>query len=149
MIEYLTFQSLDMDRALLSSMLELHESIFGGQNSGTIVEELGKRSKFLILLGVVDGRVVGYKVGYEERTNRFYSWLGGVHPEYRNRGIASELMRRQHEWCEQQGYAVIRTHTKNKWRNMLILNIQHGFDIIGTYTDGKGEPKIILEKRLR
>jgi predicted GNAT superfamily acetyltransferase len=149
MVEYLAFQTLDMDRALLSGMLELHDSIFDGQNSGTILEELGKRSRFLILLAVVDGRVVGYKVGYEERTNRFYSWLGGVHPEYRNRGIASELMRRQHAWCEQQGYSVIRTHTKNKWRNMLILNIRHGFDIIGTYTDGKGEPKIILEKRLR
>jgi hypothetical protein len=31
---------------------------------------------------------------------------------------------------------------------MLILNIKHGFDVIGTYTDEKGEPKIILEKRL-
>lgn len=60
----------------------------------------------------------------------------------------SELMRRQHEWCRSHGYRVIRTHTKNKWRDMLILNIRHGFDVIGTYTDEKGEPKIILEKRL-
>jgi predicted GNAT superfamily acetyltransferase len=149
MIDYLAFETLDMDRALLSSMLELHHSIFDVQNSNTVVEELGKKSKFLILLAVADGRVVGYKIGYEDRANRFYSWLGGVHPEYRNRGIASELMRRQHAWCAQQGYSVIRTHTKNKWRSMLILNLHHGFDIIGTYTDGKGEPKIILEKRLR
>jgi predicted GNAT superfamily acetyltransferase len=149
MIDYLAFETLDMDRALLSSMLELHDSIFDVQNSNIVVEELGKKSKFLILFAVADGRVVGYKVGYEDRTDRFYSWLGGVHPAYRNRGIASELMRRQHAWCEQQGYSIIRTHTKNKWRNMLVLNIRHGFDIIGTYTDGKGEPKIILEKRLR
>ena len=31
---------------------------------------------------------------------------------------------------------------------MLLLNIKSGFDVIGTYTDGEGEPKIILEKRL-
>ncbi|MCL4426117.1 MAG: hypothetical protein M1299_02105 [Firmicutes bacterium] len=31
---------------------------------------------------------------------------------------------------------------------MLILNLRHGFDIIGTYTDEKGEPKIILAKSL-
>ena len=32
---------------------------------------------------------------------------------------------------------------------MLILNLKHGFDIIGTYTDDFGEPKIILEKKLK
>lgn len=42
----------------------------------------------------------------------------------------------------------VQTKTKNKWRDMLILNIKNGFDIIGTYTDDSGEPKIILEKKL-
>jgi hypothetical protein len=32
---------------------------------------------------------------------------------------------------------------------MLILNLKYGFDIIGTYTDNKGESKIILEKKLK
>jgi hypothetical protein len=31
---------------------------------------------------------------------------------------------------------------------MLIVNIKHGFDVIGTYTDDKGEPKVILQKTL-
>lgn len=31
---------------------------------------------------------------------------------------------------------------------MLILNLRHGFDTIGTYTDEKGEQKIILKKQL-
>ncbi|MBO8157289.1 MAG: hypothetical protein H0Z32_12600 [Bacillaceae bacterium] len=35
-----------------------------------------------------------------------------------------------------------------KWKGMLILNLKHGFDVIGTYTDEKGEPKIILRKNL-
>lgn len=92
--------------------------------------------------------MVGYKIGYQDRKSRFYSWLGGVYPEYRGQGIASELMLKQHEWCKQHGYAVVRTQTKNKWRSMLILNLRHGFNIVGTYTDEKGEPKITLEKRL-
>lgn len=71
-----------------------------------------------------------------------------MYSEYRGRGIASELMRRQHEWCHNESYKVIRTQTKNKWRDMLILNLRHGFDVVGTYTDEKGEPKIILKKRL-
>ncbi|HEY8343405.1 MAG TPA: GNAT family N-acetyltransferase [Calditerricola sp.] len=45
---------------------------------------------------------------------------------YRRRGIATELMKRQHAWCRRHGYQTIRTHTKNKWREMLILNLRHG-----------------------
>lgn len=33
-------------------------------------------------------------------------------------------------------------------RNMLIVNLWHGYNVIGTYTDGKCEPKNILEKQL-
>ncbi|EPZ52678.1 hypothetical protein N007_02510 [Alicyclobacillus acidoterrestris ATCC 49025] len=77
---------------------------------------------------------------------RFYSWLGGVHPEFRGRGIANELMRRQHVWCEKQGLHVIRTQTRNTWRDMLILNIRNGFNIVGTRTE-KGDTTILLEKR--
>ncbi|WNS77324.1 hypothetical protein RRV45_10165 [Bacillus sp. DTU_2020_1000418_1_SI_GHA_SEK_038] len=43
---------------------------------------------------------------------------------------------------------VVQTKTMNKWRNMLVLNIKNGFDVIDTYTDEKGIHKIILEKNL-
>ncbi|WP_219839071.1 GNAT family N-acetyltransferase [Paenibacillus sp. R14(2021)] len=129
-------------------MCLLHESIFGNQSSNSITQELSGRPQYLILVAIDNGRVIGYKIGYQDRKSRFYSWLGAVYPEYRSQGIASELMIRQHEWCKSQGYKVVRTQTKNKWRKMLILNIRHDFNIIGTYTDDKGETKIILEKQL-
>lgn len=146
-MEYKSFTSLELESDWYQSMCLLHSTIFKSQSSDSIEEELNARPKFLILVALDDDRVVGYKIGYQDRETRFYSWLGGVYPEYRGKGIASELMRRQHEWCKVQGYMVIRTLTKNKWRDMLILNLRHGFDIVGTYTDEKGEPKIILEKR--
>lgn len=31
---------------------------------------------------------------------------------------------------------------------MIVLNLRQGFDIVGTFTDDRGEPKIILEKYL-
>ena len=37
----------------------------------------------------------------------------------------------------------------NKWRNILILNIKTGFDVVGTETDNNNEIKIILEKKLK
>jgi len=146
-LEYKSFTRLEVESDWYQSMCSLHSTIFKTQSPDSIEEELRARPKFLILVAVDDGRVVGYKIGYQDRKSRFYSWLGGVYPECRGQGIASELMRRQHEWCKEQAYEVIRTQTKNKWRNMLILNLRHGMDIVGTYTDERGEPKIILEKR--
>lgn len=130
-------------------MCQLHKTIFTSQSPESIQEELGWRKKILIVLAFHKGKVVGYKIGYEDRKERFYSWLGGVYPVNRGKGIATKLLSMQHRWCEEQGYSVVRTQTKNRWRDMLILNIREGFNVVGTYTDDRGEPKIILEKDLQ
>jgi predicted GNAT superfamily acetyltransferase len=106
------------------------------------------KTRLLTFVAKENERVVGFKLGYERKGKHFYSWLGGVDEAYRGQGIANELMKRQHEWCRENGFRTIRTHTKNKWKHMLILNLKHRFDVIGTYTDNRGEPKIILEKKL-
>lgn len=147
-IEYVFFQSFPIEEPHYAGLCRLHDNIFAGQSSSSIALELQTRPWFLIQTATDAGEVVGYKIGYDERNGRFYSWLGGVNPLYRGQGIASELMRMQHEWCRDHKYKVIRTQTKNKWRDMLILNLRHGFDIVGTYMDEMGEPKIMLEKRL-
>ena len=58
-------------------------------------------------------------------------------------------MQHQHEWARQQGYLRIQTKTMNRWRSMLILNLQYGFDIIGTYMGNDGSVRIILQKMLK
>ena len=91
--------------------------------------------------------LVGFKCGYADRPDRFYSWVGGVHPSFRRRGIGEELMRRQHEGCRDWGYQAVRTMTTNEHRPMLLLNIRSGFDVIGTTTGRRGF-RIVLEKAL-
>ena len=98
-------------------------------------------------LALAEGQVVGCKLGYERKPGHYYSWLGGVRPEFRGQRIATELMRRQHAWCREQGYRRIRTQTYNRWRAMLLLNLRHGFDIIGTVQGAHGLT-IVLEKDL-
>ena len=61
--------------------------------------------------------------------------------------MATELLRRQHAWCQQAGYGRVRTHTYNKWRGMLLLNLRQGFDVIGTVQAAR-ELLLVLEKRL-
>lgn len=134
------------ENEVVDSMIWLHMVVFGEPDDlkGRMQEKRGLR----IDLALDGEKVVGYKIGYALNRDQFYSWLGGVDAEYRDRGIASELMTQQHLYAKDRGYSVVQTHTKNKWRNMLILNLKSGFDVIGTFTDREGEPKIIMERKL-
>lgn len=134
----------------LTSLLDLLTTTFADQSRSEFLTDLTYNlipTPALALLAFDGQRVVGCKMGYEQNPRQFYSWLGCVDPAYRGAGIATELMRRQHDWCRTRGYATIRTHTYNQWRSMLILNLRHGFDIIGT-VQGKRGLSIVLEKRL-
>ncbi|MGE8205623.1 GNAT family N-acetyltransferase [Heyndrickxia sp. NPDC080065] len=131
---------------IVNDILQLHTSIFGESNQ--LVRQMESKPDLLIHLALAAEKVVGYKIGYMLDDEKFYSWLGGVDEKYRNLGIASKLMENQHQYLVDHNYKKVQTKTKNQWRNMLILNIKHGFDVIGTYTNDHGEPKIILEKKL-
>ena len=130
-------------------MLKLGDQIFD-ENFAHEVEELDPKRKFNLCLFLAhEGeKVIGFKFGYELTSSKYYSWLGGVDPEFRGQGVATKLMDAQHEWCKKQAYEVIQTKTKNKFRSMLLLNIRYGFDITGTFINQKGDFKIILEKKL-
>ncbi|MYL46398.1 GNAT family N-acetyltransferase [Virgibacillus halodenitrificans] len=131
---------------LLNKVLNLHDSIF--KDAATLISKAENKSKVVFNLALEDEEIIGYKIGYELEPNVFYSWLGGVDESHRNKGVASKLMDQQHLYLIEKGYEIVQTKTKNKWRGMLVLNIKSGFDVIGTYKDNEGEPKIILEKRL-
>lgn len=144
-MEFVNFNCIP-ENGVMKNILQLHQTIFN--DSETLLNRLENKKNLLITLAMENEKVVGYKIGYELDHDKFYSWLGGVDASHRKHGIASNLMKLQHEFLKQNSYKIVQTKTKNKWKNMLILNLKHGFDVIGTYTDEKGEPKIILEKRL-
>ena len=149
-ITYQTYPALPPE-PLLSSLLDLLTSVFANQSRAEWLADLTRTATTYpacqTLLALDNERVVGCKLGYEYEPNVFYSWLGGVDPAYRGRGIAGELMRRQHDAGRAAGYVAVRTHTYNQWRDMLILNLRHGFDIVGTQP-GKRGLTIKLEKHL-
>lgn len=146
-IRFQVIEGIPVDTEILNGIVDVNVAIFKSSTAAGLLEQLSKRHALLIVVAMDGTRVAGYKIGYEQNQSQFHSWLGGVHPEYRKQGIASEMMRLQHNWCREHGYTSIRTHTKNKWREMLILNIRNGFDVVGTVTED-GLPKIILEKTL-
>jgi GNAT superfamily N-acetyltransferase len=134
----------------LASLLNLLGTVFTNQSQADLLTELNyqqARTGVQILLALENEQIVGCKLGYERKPGHYYSWLGCVVPAYRGRGIAKELMNRQHDWCREQGYHAVRTQTYNQWREMLILNLRCGFDIIGT-VQGKHGLSIVLEKKI-
>ena len=148
-IQYYVYTALP-PASLVRSLLDLLTGVFDNQTSAELQTEFTyqlNRTGLQTLLAVTDGRVVGCKIGYERKPGHFYSWLGAVHVDFRGQGIAAELMRLQHDWCFQHGYHTVRTQTYNRWRQMLLLNLRFGFDIVGT-VQGKRGLMIIMEKNL-
>lgn len=156
-MSHLRYENLDHwpEGAAGAALRDLHALIFSNPDvsEAELRERLGENQNPHVQLVWAEGesdatpRLIGYKIGYQRKRGHYYSWIGGVDLDWRRQGIADRMMLDQHAWCQAHGYATVRTHTKNSWRGMLILNIRHDFDIIGTLTDEMGEPKLILEKR--
>lgn len=95
-----------------------------------------------------DGEPLGFKLGYRRGPRLLYSWLGGVVPAARGRGLAAQLMQAQHGWAARQGYAHVETRTRAANNRMIIVNLKAGFRIVGMETDESGHPVVILRRDL-
>lgn len=126
----------------------LTEKSFGQWDEKWFQSTFRNHRNFYLLLAFVEGAPVAFKLGYELSQEEFYSWLGGVVPEYRGLGIAVELMARQHDWCRRRGYRKVQTKSQNRFRDMLVLNLRHGFEITGYHQSNEGGPKVMLELAL-
>lgn len=127
---------------------QIYKASFGSEmNEKKYLSKIKLISEFHILVAYDNDKAVGIKVGYCLDETKFYSWLGGVLPDYQGLGIASELIRLQHQWCLSQDMKSIETRTRNRFRSMIALNLVHGFEIVGTLKDNRGL-KILLEKDL-
>lgn len=56
-------------------------------NSDEIFQRLALRET-IALIAYTEGKLAGFKLGYGIDDKLFYSWLGGVLPDYRQSGVA-------------------------------------------------------------
>ena len=102
----------------------------------------------LLITATYEGKIAGFKAGYEI-DDHFYSWLGGVLPDFRKKKIAQKLLSYQEKWCKEKGYEKIRIKTRNKHKSMLHLLLKNNYLIIDfKLRDNELENRIILEKKL-
>lgn len=105
-------------------------------------------SQYLLLVWEVDEKIVAYKLGYWIDTQHFYSWLGGVHPDYRQQGIAKALLLEQEVQVRKMGAKEIRVKSMNQYKSMLLLLISQGYEITGAESNSQGNIKIHFSKKL-
>ena len=107
--------------------------------------------KHLILIAYEGEKKVGFKVGYDkfQDGNNFYTWMGGVLPEFRKKGIADALAQYQEWWIKDQGYENVILKTRNQHRGMLIFALKNDFKIIDIESRKNiDEHRILLKKKL-
>lgn len=139
----------DLNDETFKKIYPLYQQIFDDTYSlEQLKERTSNKESYLVLIARVDGKDVGLKVGFKE-DDLFHSWIGGVLPEYRGKGIAKELTHVQHAWAKENGFSEVRTHTDHRFNNMLIHNIKNGFEIVDTQVRAhNGIRKLIMIKKL-
>ncbi len=94
--------------------------------------------------------LAGFKVGYHrDNDGSFYSWMGGVLPEFRRLGIANTLAEAQEEWARKNGYISIRMKTRKKHKGMIRFSKNRGFIKIKTeQKTPDADSRVWMEKQL-
>ena len=138
----------------IAECIEISEKIpefsSGNYDEAAYLQRLSN-TQYLILVAEKDQQVVGFKIGYDRyQDGSFYSWLGGVLPEYRKDSIATQLANEQEKWALASGFDTIRLKTRNRFRAMLIFALKNGFLIENIEIKETVENnRIILRKLLK
>ncbi|WP_394390707.1 GNAT family N-acetyltransferase [Shewanella woodyi] len=137
---------------LLQSLMELNQAIPEFDNAYPMTEyQIRLSDKPMLALFIkVEGEVAGFKLGYELNNGQFYSWLGGILPEFRGLGLAKQLLLAQECWAKEQGYHQIEVKTLNRFTSMLKMLISNQYQITNLKqdTDKLELNKISLQKSL-
>lgn len=110
---------------------------------------LKSQKNISIFLFYYEDILAGFKIGYELDKTRYYSWLGAVDEKYRKLGIGLQLTQKQHAWGKSQNYTLIETKSENRYKEMIMLNLKVGFNIVGTETNDRNSTlKVLFQKKL-
>jgi|UniRef100_UPI0040476598 GNAT superfamily N-acetyltransferase len=147
-----TNSPLQLREASLAELLWVHERIFEfpGKASLSFYQDRLQHRLSLALVAVWEGELAGFKVGYQsELPETFYSWMGGVRPEFRGKRIATALAEEQERWAKAQGFTSVFFKTRNRFPAMIQFGIKRGFKIVDLHPKGGIEDyRIVMHKNL-
>lgn len=134
----------------VEEVVQLSRSLpeFLNPHTEDVYDERLKGKLHLIAVAEVDQQLAGFKVGYDKfGDSSFYTWMGGVLPEYRKMGVARSLANFQESFVRKNGFDSIILKTRNRHKNMLLFALSSGFQIIGFEPERVNRESRILLKR--
>lgn len=137
----------DASDAVCDELLALISTVFPDVNQDDVRWRLSHMPRCQAFCARVDTQLVGFKIGYATKSQHYYSWLGGVHPQWLRQGIARKLMDQQHAWLCSESFTVVETGAQAKNEAMCELNLNSGFELVGSREKRRGL-QLIFEKQL-
>lgn len=140
-------------QGMVDDMLFVHRLIpefFGKIDNKFYEARLKNNTNQLLLVAEVGSQLVGFKVGYQsDRPGMFYSWMGGVIPEFRGKGVAQALADEQERWAREKGFKNVFFKTRNRFPAMINFGFKRGFKIMKVTPKGVVEDyRIVMMKSL-
>ncbi|AZZ36942.1 hypothetical protein CIK05_09105 [Bdellovibrio sp. qaytius] len=134
---------------LSQGLLKLcHETLIDF-NEESFLAKFKNQKNMTVFCFYYEQTLVGFKAGYELDETKYYSWLGAVSKTHRRLGVAKALMHEQHAWAKSQNYMLMQTKSDNRHKEMMQLNLNEGFNIVGTEQTALSPAlKILFEKKL-
>jgi len=143
---------ISIKEASLEEILWVHERIpeFPGKASFDFYESRLRHRLYIALVAEIEGELAGFKVGYQsDFPDTFYSWMGGVRPEFRKHGVAQALADIQENWAKEKGFTKVFFKTRNRFPDMINFGLKRGFKIIDVLPKGGVDDyRIVMSKRL-
>lgn len=128
-------------------LIQTTYSIIPEFEQGYASQEIAKRllaGPALLLIARVEGEIAGFKLGYQTEEQVFYSWLGGIAPDFRGLGLAKSLLEYQERWAVEQGYQRIEVKTRNCFPAMLNMLISSKYQITALLSDAQHHSQNML-----
>ncbi|ACJ31590.1 GCN5-like N-acetyltransferase [Shewanella piezotolerans WP3] len=138
--------------AAIAQLKRVYESIpeFENSHSSQDISDRLLSNPALLLIAKVEGEIAGFKLGYQLSDDVFYSWLGGISPDFRGLGLAKSMLEYQESWASQQGYSQVEVKTRNCFPRMLKMLINSQYQITAMTPDQQqlSQHKLHLQKQL-
>lgn len=132
----------------MESLLAVYQEIFEDADTSFFIDRLKNQPNVFSILVYKSNKLIGFKIGYPQAENVFYSWIGGVIIAFRKQGIGQQLIRLQENHARLSGFKTLKTKSINRFKSIMILNLKIGFNITKIYKNTKGQTKIVFEKTL-
>ncbi|MES2801312.1 MAG: GNAT family N-acetyltransferase [Bdellovibrionota bacterium] len=139
----------ELNSELTGALVKLCHDTLIDFNEENFLTKLKNQKNMTLFCFFYEQELVGFKAGFEIDETKYYSWLGAVSKAHRKLGVANALTQEQHAWAKTQNYKLMQTKSDNRHKEMMHLNLNAGFDIVGTeQTSISPVLKILFEKKL-